>query len=59
MDWDEERYWHDWAEPRARRKDRPRCEARTRAGGSCLMRVEAGKQRCRLHGRLIDRAADG
>jgi hypothetical protein len=33
-----------------RRKDRPRCGAKTRAGGTCMMRVEFGKARCRLHG---------
>lgn len=32
------------------RRDRPLCGARTRAGGSCAMRVEPGKHRCRLHG---------
>jgi len=35
-----------------RRKKRPRCGAKTRAGGSCLVRVELGKQRCRFHGGL-------
>jgi hypothetical protein len=35
-----------------RRKDRPRCRARTRAGGACLVRVEPGKARCRFHGGL-------
>jgi hypothetical protein len=35
-----------------RRKDRPRCGARTRAGGSCMVRVEPGKARCRFHGGL-------
>jgi hypothetical protein len=30
------------------RSMRPRCGARTRAGGLCLMRVERGKRRCRL-----------
>jgi hypothetical protein len=33
-----------------RRKDRPRCGAQTRKGTSCLVRVEAGKRRCRFHG---------
>jgi hypothetical protein len=33
-----------------RRKDRPRCGAKTRAGGACLARVEPGKARCRFHG---------
>jgi hypothetical protein len=35
-----------------RRKDRPRCGAKTRAGRPCRMRVEFGKARCRLHGGL-------
>jgi hypothetical protein len=35
-----------------RRKDRPRCGAKTRAGGSCMVRVEDGKARCRFHGGL-------
>jgi hypothetical protein len=35
-----------------RRKDRPRCGARTRAGGTCMVRVEFGKARCRFHGGL-------
>jgi hypothetical protein len=35
-----------------RRKDRPRCGAKTRAGGRCLVRVEPGKRRCRFHGGL-------
>jgi hypothetical protein len=30
----------------------PRCGAKTRAGGTCLVRVELGKPRCRFHGRL-------
>jgi hypothetical protein len=34
------------------RRDRPRCGAKTRAGGACLVRVEAGKARCRFHGGL-------
>jgi hypothetical protein len=33
-----------------RRKDRPRCGAKTRAGGACLVRAEPGKPRCRFHG---------
>jgi hypothetical protein len=37
---------------RPRRKDRPRCGAKTRAGRPCRMRVEFGKARCRLHGGL-------
>src|SRR5438874_13713175 len=37
---------------RPRRKDRPRCGAKTRAGRPCRMRVEFGKTRCRLHGGL-------
>ncbi len=35
-----------------RRKDRPRCGAKTRAGGACLVRAEPGKARCRFHGGL-------
>jgi hypothetical protein len=35
-----------------RRKDRPLCGARTRAGGTCIVRVEFGKARCRFHGGL-------
>jgi hypothetical protein len=35
-----------------RRKDSPRCQSRTRAGGACLVRVEPGKARCRFHGGL-------
>jgi hypothetical protein len=31
---------------RPRRKDRPRCGAKTRAGGTCMVRVEFGKARC-------------
>ena len=27
-----------------------RCEAKIRAGGTCLVRVEPGKSRCRFHG---------
>ncbi|WP_188907097.1 HGGxSTG domain-containing protein [Aureimonas endophytica] len=34
------------------KKDRPLCGAKTRAGGSCAMRTEPGKKRCRLHGGL-------
>src|ERR1700751_3463183 len=37
---------------RPRRKDRPRCGAKTRVGRPCRMRVEFGKARCRLHGGL-------
>lgn len=32
------------------RSERPLCGARTRAGGSCAMRLEPGSHRCRLHG---------
>jgi hypothetical protein len=53
--WDDEGWWHDWAEPLERRKDRPRCGAKTRAGGSCLVRVELGKARCYFHGGLSKR----
>jgi hypothetical protein len=38
---------------RPRRTDRPRCQAKTRAGGACLVRVEPGKARCRFHGGLL------
>lgn len=31
-------------------RQRPRCKAKTRAGGECAVRVEAGKRRCRFHG---------
>ena len=37
---------------RPRRKNRPRCGAKTRAGGTCMVRVEFGKARCRFHGGL-------
>jgi len=37
---------------RPRRKDRPRCNARIRAGGACLVRAEPDKARCRFHGGL-------
>jgi hypothetical protein len=37
---------------RLRRRDRPLCGAKTRAGGTCLVIVEFGKARCRFHGRL-------
>jgi hypothetical protein len=33
-------------------EDRPLCGAKTRAGGTCLVRVEFGKARCRFHGGL-------
>ena len=44
-----------------RRKDRPRCGARTRKGDPCLVRVEPGKRRCRFHGGLSTgpRTAEG
>lgn len=35
-----------------RRKDFPKCGAKTRAGGRCLVRAEPGKKRCRFHGGL-------
>jgi hypothetical protein len=34
------------------KKDRPRCGALTGSGTPCLLKVEAGKRRCRLHGGL-------
>jgi hypothetical protein len=37
---------------RERKKDRPRCGARTRAGGSCKAPALQGKERCRMHGGL-------
>ena len=37
---------------RVRRRDRPRCGAKTRAGRACPVRVEHGKARCRFHGGL-------
>ncbi len=44
-----------------RRKDRPRCGARTRKRTPCLVRVEPGKRRCRFHGGLSTgpRTAEG
>jgi hypothetical protein len=33
-----------------KRKFRPRCCAKTRAGAPCIMRVVPGKRRCRFHG---------
>jgi hypothetical protein len=36
----------------SRVKDRPECGAKTRLGGSCRVRVERGRSRCRLHGGL-------
>src|SRR5262249_42032619 len=38
--------------PPLKRKFRPRCCAKTRAGGQCIMRVIPGKPRCRFHGGL-------
>jgi hypothetical protein len=35
-----------------RKRDRPRCGARTRAGGACKAPVVRGKSRCRMHGGL-------
>lgn len=40
---------YDSGQP-APRKHRPSCGAKTRAGGECQVRVEAGKRRCRFHG---------
>ena len=47
-----------WHEPK---QDRPKCGARTRAGGSCKAPVLRGKARCRMHGGLSTgpRTADG
>jgi hypothetical protein len=36
--------------PRGRLRGRPLCGAKTRAGGSCKVRAEPGKARCRFHG---------
>jgi hypothetical protein len=44
--------------PRGRLRGRPLCGAKTRAGGSCKVRAEPGKARCRFHGRQIDRPKD-
>jgi hypothetical protein len=35
---------------RGRRRRRPLCGAKTRAGGSCQVRAEPGRARCRFHG---------
>src|SRR5262244_3317906 len=35
-----------------KRKFRPRCCAKTRAGAPCIRRVVPGKRRCRFHGGL-------
>jgi hypothetical protein len=35
-----------------KRKFRPRCCAKTRAGVPCITRVVPGKRRCRFHGGL-------
>jgi len=35
-----------------RRRERPTCGARNRAGDPCRVRVELGKRRCRFHGGL-------
>ena len=35
-----------------KRRYRPRCCAKTRAGAPCIMRVVPGKRRCRFHGGL-------
>jgi len=44
-----------------KRKFRPRCCAKTRAGAPCIMRVVPGKRRCRFHGGLSTgpRTAEG
>jgi hypothetical protein len=44
-----------------RKRDRPKCGARTRAGGSCRAPVVRGKSRCRMHGGLSTgpRTAEG
>ena len=45
--WNGWRLTHVGRQPKGRQA---RCGARTRAGGSCLARVVAGRRRCRLHG---------
>jgi hypothetical protein len=37
----------------------PRCEAKTRAGGSCQCPAISGRRRCRLHGGLSPGAKRG
>src|SRR5260370_41850806 len=39
-----------------KRKFRPRCCAKTRAGVPCIMRVVPGKRRCRFHGGVKNEA---
>ena len=39
-----------------KRKFRPRCCAKTRAGVPCIMRVVPGKRRCRFHGGMNNEA---
>jgi hypothetical protein len=43
---------------RTKRKFRPRCCAKTRAGAPCIMRAVPGKRRCRFYGGAIDRSQD-
>jgi len=38
-----------WKQPK---RERPRCGAKTRAGGSCKAPAVRGKSRCRMHGGL-------
>lgn len=49
---------HDWATPR---RMLPQCDAATRRGTRCLMRVVPGKSKCRMHGGLSTgpRTAEG
>ena len=56
--WGEQREYRDidgnvrllgWKAPK---RDRPRCGAKTRAGGSCNAPAIPGKERCRMHGGL-------
>jgi hypothetical protein len=56
--WGEQRLYRDidgrvhslgWNEPK---RERPRCGARTRAGGLCKAPAILGKERCRMHGGL-------
>ena len=67
--------WRGWGEgPRAYRdidgnvhkigwhppkRERPRCGARTRAGGTCKAPALPEKERCRMHGGLKHGAKDG
>jgi len=47
-----------WKQPK---RERPKCGARTRAGGSCKAPVVRGRSRCRMHGGLstVPKTAEG